>query len=63
MFTPIDRVELLRLMEEESAQVVNVLPVGEFQRERIPGSINIPLKGLDEQTTQVLSRSKPVVVY
>ena len=63
MFTPIDRVELLRLMEEESAQVVNVLPAGEYQRERIPGSINIPLKGLDEQTTQVLSRSKPVVVY
>ncbi len=63
MFTPIDRVELLRLMEEESAQVVNVLPPVEYQRERIPGSINIPLKGLDEQTTQVLSRSKPVVVY
>ena len=63
MFTPIDRVELIRLMEEESAQVVNVLPPGEYQRERIPGSINIPLKGLDEQTTQVLSRSKPVVVY
>ncbi len=63
MFTPIDRVELLRLMEEESAQVVNVLPAGEYQRERIPGSINIPLKGLNEETTQVLSRSKPVVVY
>jgi rhodanese-related sulfurtransferase len=63
MFTPIDRVELLRLMEDESAQVVNVLPAGEYQRERIPGSINIPLKGLDEQTTRVLSRSKPVVVY
>lgn len=63
MFTPIDRVELLRLMEEESAQVVNVLPAGEYQRERIPGSINIPVKGLNEETTQVLSRSKPVVVY
>jgi len=63
MFTPIDRIELLRLMEEESAQVVNVLPPREYQRERIPGSISVPLKGLDEETTLGLSRSKPVVVY
>ena len=63
IFTSIDRVELLRLIEEESAQVVNVLPTGEYEREHIPGSLNVPLKDLDDKTTQFLSRSKPVVVY
>ena len=63
IFTSIDRVGLLRLIEEESAQVVNVLPAREYERERIPGSVNVPLKGLNDETTQFLSRSKPVVVY
>ena len=51
IFTSIDRAELLRLIEDESAQVLNVLPAGEYEREHIPGSLNVPLKDLDDKTT------------
>ncbi|MFV2038671.1 MAG: rhodanese-like domain-containing protein [Acidimicrobiales bacterium] len=63
MVTNIDRAELLRMMEEEGAQVVNVLPAQEYASAHIPESINIPLKRLDAETTSVLRRDKPVVVH
>jgi rhodanese-related sulfurtransferase len=59
----IDRTELLRLIEDNSVQVVDVLPKPEFDRSHIPGAINIPLKTLDEETTRALDRGKPVAVY
>ncbi len=63
MVTNIDRAELLRIIEDEDAQVVNVLPDREYDSAHIPGAVNIPLKRLDATTTSVLSRDKPVVVY
>lgn len=63
MVTRIDRTELLRLIEEEHAQIVDVLPEGEFADAHLPGAVNIPLKKLNTETTAVLTRSQPVVVY
>ena len=63
MITNIDRAELLRLIEHEDAQIVEVLPEPEYGSAHIPGAVNIPLKRLDATTTSVLSRDKPVVVY
>ncbi len=63
MVTNIDRAELLRIIEDEDAQVVDVLPDEEYSSAHIPGAVNIPLKLLDATTTSVLSRDKPVVVY
>jgi rhodanese-related sulfurtransferase len=63
MITNIDRAELLRIIEDEDAQVVDVLPDEEYSSAHIPGAVNIPLKRLDATTTSVLSRDKPVVVY
>ena len=63
MAEAIERTELLRLIEADAVQVVDVLPVAEYQREHIPGAVNIPLKSLNQETTQVLDRSKPVAVY
>ena len=63
MASPIDRAELIRLVEDESAQVVDVLPVREFEQQHIPGAISIHLKQLNEETTRVLDRTKPVAVY
>ena len=62
MVTNIDRTRLLDLIED-GAQVVDVLPEGEYTAQHIPGAINIPLKGLDVEATAVLRRDKPVVVY
>lgn len=63
MTEAIDRFRLLGLMEAGSVQVVDVLPEAEYQREHIPGAVNIALKNLNQETTQVLDRGKPVVVY
>ncbi len=63
MVTDIDRTELLRLIEHEGAQLVDVLPEREYNSGHIPGAVNIPLKRLDATTTAVLRRDKPVVVY
>ena len=63
MATPIDRNEVQRLVNEQGAQVVDVLPRREFEEEHLPGSINIPLKVLDSEASAQLRRDKPVVVY
>jgi rhodanese-related sulfurtransferase len=63
MISSIDRSELLSLIEHQEAQIVDVLPPGEYAAGHIPGAINIPLKQLDAGTVDVLRRDKPVVVY
>ena len=63
MAEPIEREELQRLITEEGAQLVDVLPSREFSDSHLPSAINIPLKQLDQETTSVLRRDKPVVVY
>jgi len=63
MVTPIDRTELLRLIREEDAQVVDVLPDREYNEAHIPGAISLPLRQLTAETVSALRRDKPVVVY
>jgi rhodanese-related sulfurtransferase len=63
MPTPIDRDEVQRLISEEEAQLVEVLPKAEYEDEHLPGAINIPLKELDRERAQQLDRERPVVVY
>ena len=59
----IDRHEVQRLLAEQDAQLVEVLPAAEYEDEHLPGAINIPLKELDRQTTRRLDRDRPVVAY
>jgi rhodanese-related sulfurtransferase len=59
----VDRTELTRLIEEEGAQIVDVLPAREYEEQHLPGSINIPLKRLTAETVAILSQDKPVAVY
>jgi rhodanese-related sulfurtransferase len=63
MPTPIDRDELQRLVRDEQAQLVEVLPTDEYDDEHLPGAINIPLKTLDRVTTRPLDENRPVIVY
>ena len=53
----------LRELLDAGAQLVEVLPEGEFAEEHLPGAINIPLKQLDAQSAASLDRSRAVVVY
>ena len=57
------REEVQRLLSEERAQLVEVLPPGEHEEEHIAGAISIPLRTLNAETTAILDRDRPVVVY
>jgi rhodanese-related sulfurtransferase len=59
----IDRDEVRRLIADEDAQLVEVLPAQDFEEEHIVGAINIPLKELDERAPRELERERPVIVY
>jgi rhodanese-related sulfurtransferase len=63
MPTSIDRNEVSRLIAEENAQLVEVLPASDYQEEHISGAINIPIKELDERAPRELERGRPVIVY
>lgn len=63
MVTNIDRHEVQRLIREERAQLVEVLPEADYQAERITGAINIPIKKLDAEAAVRLDRALPVIVY
>jgi len=53
----------LRRLLDESAQLVEVLPAGEYAGMHLPGAVNIPLKTLDAATTAALDRARAVIVY
>jgi len=59
----IDRHELLRLVDSEGAQVVDVLLADEYERTHIPGAVSIPLKEFTPEAVSGLSKTDPVVVY
>jgi rhodanese-related sulfurtransferase len=59
----IDRDQVRRLIAEEGAQLVEVLPAKEFGEEHIVGAVNIPLKELDQRASRELDRDRPVIVY
>ena len=63
MPTSIDRHLLQRLLAEEQAQLIDVLPAAEYEDEHLPGAVNIPLKELDRETTRGLDRGRPVIAY
>lgn len=58
----VDREQLLRLLDEEHAQLVDVLPADEYARTHLPGAINLPLEHLVDAFDQ-LDPTRPVVVY
>jgi rhodanese-related sulfurtransferase len=42
---------------------VEVLHPKEFQREHLPGAINLPLRQIDRETTAQLDPNRAIVVY
>ena len=63
MPTSIAREDVQRLIREEAAQLVEVLPSQEYQDEHIEGAINLPLKRLNQDTAKHLDKARPVIVY
>jgi rhodanese-related sulfurtransferase len=50
-------------MAAVGAQLVETLPASQYEEERLPGAINIPLKKLDGRAAATLDRNRPVIVY
>jgi rhodanese-related sulfurtransferase len=59
----IDRNEVRRLVDRESAQLVEVLPQEEYESEHIAGALNLPLPDLNAESAERLDRSRPVIAY
>ena len=59
----IDRHEVQRLLREEDAQLVEVLPVEEYEDEHLPGAISLPLRRIESEARGALDRGRPVIVY
>jgi rhodanese-related sulfurtransferase len=52
----------VRALLERGGQLVEVLGPSAYEKEHIPGAINIPLRDLSENA-DTLRRDDPVVVY
>lgn len=55
--------EVLVLIRERGAQLVEVLPEKEYEEEHLPGAINLSLKKLNRETASVLDPERPVITY
>lgn len=56
------RADVQRLVAE-GAQLVDVLPAAEYEEDRLPGAVNVPLEELGRIAPQRLARTRPVIVY
>ncbi len=52
----------IRRMVDRGAQLVEVLPVEEYEEDHLPGAISIPLRRL-EAGLRHLDPARPVIVY
>ena len=62
MVRGIRRAEVRQLLAQ-GAQLVEVLPPGDYAWLHIPGAINLPLKELGKLAPAALDRNQPVIVY
>ena len=59
----VDRDEVRRLMAEEDALLVEVMPKEEYDEEHIAGAISLPIKELNAESTARLDKNRPIIVY
>jgi rhodanese-related sulfurtransferase len=59
----IDIDEVRRLVDEEEAQLVEVLSEASFRPLHLPGAINLPLRDMDDGQASQLDARRPIVVY
>ena len=55
--------EDVQKMTAEGAVLIDTLPENEYAEEHIAGTVNIPLKQLDRQTTAHLAKDDALIVY
>jgi rhodanese-related sulfurtransferase len=55
--------EAQRLLREEDALLLEVLPREEYEEEHIAGAESIPLKKLTADAVRGINHDRPVIVY
>jgi rhodanese-related sulfurtransferase len=55
--------ERVRLLMDQGAQIVDVLPAREYGEDHLPGAINLPLRRIEAEASHVLDPTRPIVVY
>lgn len=63
MVEVVDLDEVRRLLNEEQAQLVEVLPRAEYEEEHLPGALSLPLKEIGPEPPHALDPARPVIVY
>ncbi|NGO08886.1 CBS domain-containing protein [Streptomyces sp. HC44] len=58
-----DRQEVRRLVEQEQAALVEVLPREPYEQAHLPGALHIPLRDLEQRAPERLDGGLPVIVY
>ena len=53
----------LQVLIDKGAQIVEVLPQGEYAEDHLPGAINLPLRKIETDAQKTLDPARPVVVY
>jgi rhodanese-related sulfurtransferase len=63
MLTGTDRDEVRRLVEEEAAHLVEVLPRAKYEWSHLAGALHLHLKEMDRsKVSATLDASRPVIV-
>jgi rhodanese-related sulfurtransferase len=63
MVSIIRRDTVVQLMQDDNAQLLDVLAGEEYDEDHIAGAINLPLKQLRPDTANSLDRGRPVITY
>lgn len=50
-------------MMDRGAQVVEVLPLADFDKDHLPSAIHLPLHRLHAEANERLDPSRPIIVY
>ncbi|MGH2689827.1 MAG: rhodanese-like domain-containing protein [Actinomycetota bacterium] len=53
----------IQVLMQQGAQLVEVLPAGEYEEDHLPGAVNLPLRRIETEARTVLDPARPVVVY
>jgi len=61
--TDIDADEAQRLLREENAYLLEVLPRDEYEEEHVAGAASVPLKSLSAEAVREFDRDRPIIVY
>jgi rhodanese-related sulfurtransferase len=54
---------VVQALMDSGAQIVEVLPREEFEEDRLPGAIHLPLSKIESEARRRLDKNRPIVVY